>query len=67
MINVFGTYLEDKICPWWNLVKFVLMYTFLLCIFIIFYYIYLKISRFAIYFENSAKSKREEQKKIKRV
>ena len=46
-----------------RLIRLVLMYIFLLCIFIIFYYVYLEILRFKICFENFAKSKQEEKKK----
>ena len=51
-----------------DLVRFVLIYsTFLLYIFYNIYYVYLEILRFKIYFENCAKSKREEQEKSKGV
>ena len=49
----------------WDLVRFVLMYTFYYVFFIIFYYVYLEILGFKIYIENCVKSKWKEQKETK--
>ena len=51
----------------WDLVRFILIYTFYYVFFIIFYYTYLEILKFKIYSEKCAKSKWEKQKETEVV